>query len=873
MKIKPIIPILVMLLSFHFLQGQTYEEYLRQQQAEFDQFRKEQQKNLDALRKDYTDFVKKRDKEFSTYLRQEWEKFKVFTGEKLPEKPKPKVIPPYKPAPAGQVNRIPALPPRTETPAVPLRLARIPMIQKPESPAEYRENISFDFCGEKVDVEMEPAFRTIAVKREGKEGIAGYWDEASGKSYNYLIGQLATLRQQFNVNDYGYYMLVANLADAIYILPGQEQQKLLFSWFLMVRSGYDVRIAYNNKEMALLLPSFHTLYGKPYLTIGNIKFYLMTPFTGQEIMTYEKTYDAANLPLDFSVQRAMNFTSKPVSKKVSMESGGKTYSFDIRYDPGTIAFYRHYPQVDPEVYFDAAVSLVTKESIREAFTPVLQQMKQDEAVNLLLAFVQHGFNYKTDPEQFGYEKFFFADELFYYPAADCEDRSVLFSYLVRNLLSLKMVGLESRDHMFTAVRFTTDAFGDYLTYKGEMYIVADPTYINAPFGRTMTTVNLVDARIIPLQNPEEEALTINAATELAAKAGIRKAGSTPNVVIDPSGNFFVTGYFAGTLDLGAFHGKTYVDGQAYIVARLDKEGKLLWADHIPCTDNATGLAINQDNQGNLFVAGSFTGKMLEFNTGTNSDVFLARYTATGDRLWILKGGLDTLPPNSGLIYSLEFGKNGRKENVRVVEYSPTYDNFGLFDNENSIVYNGYFPNTLVPATATLALHSSAELNYADLLKKEYDRFVSRETDKAVAGLFAISNIIGNTGMVIAGKDVQQAFDKYNPTFRSKCPNIYGLIGKVSFMKNSNNIITITTENGKDVVFDKLKLTNNSRLRVSILPDGNARVDAISGIKVGKMVIWYQLNFVKVFGKTGDLLFDYDKDHSQAKMNIKKDILN
>ena len=153
------------------------------------------------------------------------------------------------------------------------------------------------------------------------------------------------------------------------------------------------------------------------------------------------------------------------------------------------------------------------------------------------------------------------------------------------------------------------------------------------------------------------------------------------------------------------------------------------------------------------------------------------------------------------------------------------------------------------------------------------RSVSRDTDKAVAGLFAISNIIGNAGMVIAGKDVQKAFDKYNPTFRTKCPNIYKLIGKVSFMKNSNNIITITTENGNDVVFDKLKLTHNSRLRVSILPDGNARVDAISGIKVGKLVIWYPLNYVKVFGKTGDLLFDYDKDHSQARMNIKKDILN
>ena len=128
-------------------------------------------------------------------------------------------------------------------------------------------------------------------------------------------------------------------------------------------------------------------------------------------------------------------------------------------------------------------------------------------------------------------------------------------------------------------------------------------------------------------------------------------------------------------------------------------------------------------------------------------------------------------------------------------------------------------------------------------------------------------------MVISGKDVQKAFDKFNPGFKVKCPNMYKLIGKVSFMKNANNIITILTENGGDVLFNKLKLSNNSQLRISILPDGNAQVDALTGVKVGKMIIWYPLNYIRVFSKTGDLLFDYDRDHSQARMNMQKDILN
>uniref|UniRef100_UPI0029313713 hypothetical protein n=1 Tax=Escherichia coli TaxID=562 RepID=UPI0029313713 len=54
--------------------------------------------------------------------------------------------------------------------------------------------------------------------------------------------------------------------------------------------------------------------------------------------------------------------------------------------------------------------------------------------------------------------------------------------------------------------------------------------------------------------------------------------------------------------------------------------------------------------------------------------------------------------------------------------------------------------------------------------------------------------------------------------------------------------------------------------------GNAQIDILSGVMVGKAVIWYSLNYVRLFKDHGDLLFDYDRDHTQKKVNIKKDIL-
>ena len=62
--------------------------------------------------------------------------------------------------------------------------------------------------------------------------------------------------------------------------------------------------------------------------------------------------------------------------------------------------------------------------------------------NILIDFVQNSFQYQTDGEQFGYEKPFFMDENFYYPACDCEDRAILFSNLVKDLLGLDAVLLD-----------------------------------------------------------------------------------------------------------------------------------------------------------------------------------------------------------------------------------------------------------------------------------------------------------------------------------------------------------------------------------------------------------------------------------------------
>ena len=99
--------------------------------------------------------------------------------------------------------------------------------------------------------------------------------------------------------------------------------------------------------------------------------------------------------------------------------------------------------------------------------------------------MQTAFEYKTAENQFGFDKPYFPDEMFVYPYSDCKDRAVLFAYLVRSLLDLKVIGLLFTNHLSTAVHFNTAVAGRTVRYNGVDYVMSDPTYIGAPVGLEM----------------------------------------------------------------------------------------------------------------------------------------------------------------------------------------------------------------------------------------------------------------------------------------------------------------------------------------------------------------------------------------------------
>ena len=146
-------------------------------------------------------------------------------------------------------------------------------------------------------------------------------------------------------------------------------------------------------------------------------------------------------------------------------------------------------------YARASLSDMLKENLLPVLQEAIKGKSEWDAANILINFVQTGFEYKVDEDQFGYERPLFPDEIFYYPYSDCEDRSILFACLVRELMGLDVVFLDYPEHLATAVRFNEPVIGDYLEIDGQKYVVCDPTYINALVGMCMPQFKNVKPKV------------------------------------------------------------------------------------------------------------------------------------------------------------------------------------------------------------------------------------------------------------------------------------------------------------------------------------------------------------------------------------------
>lgn len=478
----------------------SFEEFKQKQEAEFNRFKKQRDDDFEAFRQ-------RINREYAEFLNRSWDEFMRRDPIKPPQedvKPVPPVVydeeknkkkPPVesKPTPIKEVVE----PPKPQPQPQPV----VPVQPKPDpSPIA---TMDFTIYGTAMKVRCDASLRfALADCSEGSTSRA--WNVISNSSKSEtLLSDCLALRSEHNLCDWSYLMMLKHMSECFF--NGNCNESTLLTAWLYCQSGYAMRLATFGNRLYLMYASDYTILNASYFTIDGVKYYPLDCncerlYISEASFPNEKTMSLAiqdHQVLSASTSQARRLQSKRYPDLAA----------SVTTDKNLISAYDNYPTgfVNDDVctrwavYANTPLSTTAANSLYPSIKKNIAGLSTLDAVQRILNFVQTAFVYEYDDKVWGGDRAFFADETLYYPYCDCEDRSILFSRIVRDLLGLKVLLVYYPGHLATAVHFPSQVAGDYIRLRGVDYVICDPTYIGASVGATMPKMNNASAKVILLE--------------------------------------------------------------------------------------------------------------------------------------------------------------------------------------------------------------------------------------------------------------------------------------------------------------------------------------------------------------------------------------
>lgn len=459
-----------------------------------DDFRKQTRKELE-------DFRKQAMNEFISFVRNPWKDFEHTAPVPVPEeKPVPPVVMPEEDE-QKPVEEKPIVIEEVVTPKPPQPQPQ-PIEPIIEVPVEVQKYTAFTFFGTQCKVRFDSDIK-LTLDGSSNNNVADALQTLTGNSYDNMIIDCLALRDSLQLSDWAYLQMLRSLA---YSIEGERTNAAtLLMAYLYMQSGYKMRLGANDNRLYMLYASKHYIYDHvSYEIDGETYFGIEQLPTRLSICNVEFPNEK---PLSLYINTCQRFTSMPsdIRRITSKRYGG--FGIEASVNKNLMDFYSTYPTsfIGDDImtrwamYANTPMDAITSSLIYPQLRRQLEGLSQFEAVSRLLNMVQTGLEYEYDDKVWGGDRAFFAEESLFYPYCDCEDRSILLTRLVRDLLGLKCILVYYPGHLASAIEFSEgNVKGDYIMYKGHKYIIADGTYINAPLGQTMPEMDNATARMIVL---------------------------------------------------------------------------------------------------------------------------------------------------------------------------------------------------------------------------------------------------------------------------------------------------------------------------------------------------------------------------------------
>lgn len=451
----------------------------------------------------YDDFRQEANRNYGEFREEAWKKY--YSNAPIP-KPKDEEIPPVV-IPKDEQDEeeheaTPIIIEELETVTLPIPEPQPqPLSPIKEIPTPTTNRKEFSYCGTICLVRV-PQSIAINLADCSNSSLTAAWNTISDGTYDNTIIDLLALRKNMQLSDWAYLNLVNTFAVEV---MGKGNEATFLTAFIYCQSGYKMRIGREESKLCMLFASKYEIYEQSYFVLDGVNYYpYNTTMLSMEI--YDMPYPKETA-LSLLITNEQLFTYKTSEARTLTSERYPEMSVTLSVNKNTIDFFDSYPSSSVNNDFMTRWAMYANtpldERVRAELYPAVERCiegkSEKDAANRILNWVQTAFVYEYDNKVWGHDRAFFAEETLYYPYCDCEDRSILFSHLMRDCMKLDVLLVYYPGHLATAVAFDGEVGGDYITYEGRRYTICDPTYIGASIGRTMPGMDNSKVRVVKLE--------------------------------------------------------------------------------------------------------------------------------------------------------------------------------------------------------------------------------------------------------------------------------------------------------------------------------------------------------------------------------------
>ncbi len=459
----------------------------KSQKEEDDPFKRDFQTWRKEMLNDYQNFRKKMLEDYADFVRNPWERTKLSPAE---EKPKDEDIKPIVINRKGGKPVVPDFDQKDKEMEQPPVISIMPLPQplptpEPVVPIKENQNViepyrSFVFYGTRMKVRWSDdcAFKLKSLR---ENDIANVIKRLSNSKYDNLLYDCIQLRSTYHLSDWAYYLMLKELCNTL-CGKGSNEATLLRG-MLFSQSGYKIRFSKTTEKLLLMVSTQFHLYGYSYMILDGQHYYLLDG--DEDVVDLCRAQFPKEQELSLIMTDSPRFANEESEVRTIASPAYPQYKAQVSVNRNLIDFYSVYPTSffnnDFMTRWAMYANIEMQPEIREQLYPQLRKMIEGkspkEGAESILNWIQTAFKYEYDTGVWGHDRAFFAEESLFYPSCDCEDRSILFTRLVRDILGLKCILVYYPGHLATGVCFAEKVEGVYIDVEGDRYTICDPTFM------------------------------------------------------------------------------------------------------------------------------------------------------------------------------------------------------------------------------------------------------------------------------------------------------------------------------------------------------------------------------------------------------------